>query len=107
MSYSGTTAATTLQNPPVQFIKGLGGGGVQSGSTSGTGTGLWFYSSTNGSTEAQAANFFSDAFYLGMKAGDVVIGVSNTGSSAHVWVGVLGAVSTSGAATNASLIAST
>lgn len=107
MSYSGTTAASTVRNPPIQIAKGLGGG-VQSGSTGGTGTGLWFYSSTNGSTEVHAAGFFSDAKYLGMKAGDVVIGVSNTGSSAHVWVGILGAVSTAGAAaTNQSLIAST
>lgn len=106
MAYSGTTAATTVANPPIQLTKGLGGG-VQSGSTGGTGTGLWFYSSTNGTTEVHASNFFTDAYYLGMKAGDVVIGVSNTGSSAHVWVGVLGAVTTSGAATNASVIAST
>jgi hypothetical protein len=44
------------------------------------------------------ANFFSDAYYLGMKQGDIVMGCQATGSSVGVYMGVLGAVTTAGAA---------
>ncbi len=106
MAYSGSTAASSVANPPIQLVKGVANT-TNTGSTTLAGNGVWFYSSTNGSTECHATSFFTDAYYLGMKAGDVIIGVSNTGSSVHTWVGVVGAVTTAGAATNASLIAST
>lgn len=95
MAYSGTTAASSVTNPPQLLAKSLGGR-ANTTSTGGSGGGLWYYASTNGTTEAQAANFFSDAYYIGMKIGDVVIGVSNTGSSTQLWMGVMGAISTAG-----------
>jgi hypothetical protein len=96
MSYSGTTAASTLANPPLQIARGVGGVNTISTGTGG-GRGLWFYGSSNGSTELVSNTFFTDAFYLGMKAGDVVIGVHATGSSVGVSLGVIGAVTTLGA----------
>jgi hypothetical protein len=97
MAYNGATAASSLQNPPIQLMKGLTGGS-NTLSTAGTGTGLWFYNSSNGSTELQGANFFTDAYYIGMKQGDAIIFGGSTGSSAYVGLGIIGAVSTNGAA---------
>jgi len=101
MSYSGTTAGSTLTNPPIQLARGVGGPIVNNGSTKGTGTGLWFYTSTNSATEASSGTnsgtFFSDAYYLGMKNGDVMIMVCATGSTVGLAIGVIQGVSTSGA----------
>lgn len=97
MSYNGTTAASSLQNPPM-LISPAGLGGINKIST-GTGGGnkLWMYTSSNGSTELISSTFFTDALYLGMKNGDVLIGVHATGSSISVSMGVIGGVSTLGA----------
>ena len=97
MSYSGATAASSVANPPIR-IAGSVGGALAHTSTGGTGGGLWLYSSSNGTTELQGANFFTDAYYLGMKKGDMIMGVCCTGSSACVYVGAVGAVTTDGAA---------
>lgn len=106
MAYSGTTAASSLQNPPIQLARTLASGGNTSGGTSagvaagtqgGIGGGLWMYYSTNSSTELLAANFFSDGFYLGMKVGDVVIAIGATGSSGLMAIHAVASVSTSGA----------
>jgi hypothetical protein len=98
MSYSGATAASSVANPPIQIARGLGGT-ILGSTTTGGGTGLWFYSSTNLTTDLTASNFFSDAYYIGMKQGDLVIGTQYTsaGSSTISFQGVVGAVSTSGA----------
>jgi hypothetical protein len=107
MAYAGTTAASSLANPPIQLVRALASGGNTSGGTSaglaaatagGVGGGLWLYYSTNSSTEMYAANFFSDAFYLGMKQGDVVICAGATGSSALLSMHTVAAVTTAGAA---------
>jgi hypothetical protein len=99
MSYAGTTAATP--NPPTAISQPLTRG------TTATGLGftsnkpsLWFYSSTNLTTDMTASNFFSDAFYIGMRQGDVVMGAQYTSanSSGIAFVGVVGAVTTAGAA---------
>ena len=97
MAYNGTTAASSVANPPIRMGGSLGGG-LNTLSTSGAGGGLWFYNSTNSSTQLTDTAFFVDAYYLGMKQGDVVIFSGSTGSSAFVGVGVLGAVTTAGAA---------
>lgn len=103
MAYNGSTAASTLANPPVLMFAGVGGRVLNNGSTlggSGAGMGLqmWMYSSTDSSTAPFAANYFTDAKALGMRAGDVVLQVGATGSTVGVSLNVLGAVSTSGAA---------
>lgn len=98
MTYSGSTAGTTVSNPPILVSAG-GLGGVNKISTgSGGGNKIWRYDSSNQTSDMSAANFFTDAYYLGMKAGDIVLGTVATGSSVSVYLGVVGTVSTSGAA---------
>lgn len=97
MAYSGATAASSVANPPVRL------GGTMSGymntlSTGGNGGQLWMWNSSNGTTDAFAANYFTDAFYLGMRKGDVIIMQGCTGSTVNINIGVLGAVTTNGAA---------
>lgn len=86
MPYSGSTAATTLQNPPIAFFSG----GVSPfsnvnnaviGSTSAPifgGNRLWMYSSTDGTTLLQASGYFTDGLTLGMRNGDVMIAQCST-----------------------------
>jgi len=112
MPYSGSTAGSTLTNPPIQLVRGVGGPIVNNGSTRGTGTGLWFYTSTMSATEASSGTnsgtFFTDAYYLGMKNGDVIIMVGSTGSTVGITMGVIQGVSTSGAyLSTGSMISST
>lgn len=97
MSYSGTTAASSLSNPPIKIASSLGGG-LNTTSTGGTGGNLWLYMSSHSSTQLTDSNFFTDANAIGMKTGDLVIFSGSTGSSVAVGIGVLGAVSTDGAA---------
>ena len=116
MSYYGTTQASSVANPPRQLIAPFATTAAIAGSTEylstqgstaannpnapgGGGGGLWFYSSTNLTTDLTATNFFSDGFYLGMRAGDVVMGnqFSSLGSSVTTFVGSIVSVSTAGA----------
>lgn len=100
MSYSGATAASSVANPPVRIGGYLGGGAnttafgvaVSKGAKS-----LWLYNSSHSSTQLSDTNFFSDAYYLGMKQGDIVMFASATGSSVGVGLGVLSSVTTNGA----------
>lgn len=98
MAYSGATAASSAANPPILLAKGMAGGGR--GSTVSMGGGLWGYWSTDSSTLWVGANYFTDAFYLGMKTGDLLMGLwrSSAGSSDVVVLGSIGTVSTAGAA---------
>jgi hypothetical protein len=103
MAYNGTTAGSTLANPPMLLAKGVGGNVLNNGSTlngtgKGAGTGLWLYTSTETSTGPLAANYFSDGYYLGMKAGDIVMCVGSTGGStaANLTIMVLTSGSTAG-----------
>ena len=127
MSYYGTTQASSLANPPRQLIAPLANNAALIGSTEslstqgstasnnpngpgGGGGALWFYTSTNLTTDISAANFFSDGFYLGMRAGDVVQGSQYTslGSSVTTFIGSIVSVSTAGASlSTGSLITST
>lgn len=97
MAYAGTTAASSLANPPMRIAGGLGGVSEQS-TASGGGRGVYLYNSSHSTTQLTDSNFFTDAYYLGMKAGDIVMGAQATGSSVGVYMGVLGAVTTAGAA---------
>lgn len=108
MAYNGATAGATLANPPILMVSAaLGGRVLNNGATlqatagsSGGGMGAqwWHYTSTDSSTAPMTANYFTDAYYLGMRAGDVVIQVGATGSSVGVSVNVMGAISTAGGA---------
>lgn len=104
MAYNGTTAGSTLANPPILISPAaLGGKILNNGSTingagGGSGAQLWLYTSTDSSTAPLAANYFTDAQYIGMKGGDVVMQVGATGSTFSVSLAVLGTVSTAGAA---------
>lgn len=98
MTYSGATAASSLANPPMRIAGGLGGVSEQSTATGG-GRGVWLYNSSHQTTgEMMGSNFFTDAYYLGMKQGDLIMGAICTGSSVSVYLAVIGAVTTAGAA---------
>ena len=104
MSYSGTTAATTLSNPPVRLTGylGLGPNSTASAAAGEWGRSLWLYNSSHSSTQLTDTGFFSDAKALGMKQNDIVMAVCNTGSSVSIVIGVLSSLSTAGAANLAS-----
>jgi hypothetical protein len=72
------------------------------GSTVLQGQGLWLYNTTDSCTDIVTANYFTDAYYLGMKKGDMVMGAFTTGSSVQWYAGILGAVTTDGAAFSSS-----
>jgi len=107
MAYVGSTAASSVSNPPVKIATGIMASYVHSASSimstaiPGTkqGGSLWFYSSTNVSTKVTAANFFTDGKALGMRAGDVVMYsyYSTAGSSMTLNLAPVKSVSTSGA----------
>ena len=116
MSYFGSTQLSSVANPPRQLIAQFANNPSQVGATAyltsqgstaayangpgGNGGGLWFYSSTNLTTDLTAANFFSDGYYLGMRPGDVVMGnelASSAGSSVITFTASVVSVSTSGA----------
>jgi hypothetical protein len=97
MAYSGSTAASSVANPPIR-IGGAMTNTCNTLSTAGSGAQLWLYNSSHSSTQLTDTDFFSDAYYLGMKKGDVVMFMGSTGSSGAVGLGILGAVTTSGAA---------
>lgn len=99
MTYYGTTAASSLANPPVLIWRSVGGQTNVGSTTTPIGQGLWFYGSTDTSTAPFTSNYFADGYYLGMRQGDVMI-YSQTGSTVSssqiVGMGVVGAVSTAG-----------
>lgn len=116
MAYSGTTAATSLVNCPRKIVEPMVGNQGTTGLTTNPGApgaqggALWFYSSTNLTTDLVAANFFSDGKLLGMRPGDMVMGVQFTsaGSSVISFQGAITGVSSSGASlSTGSLITST
>lgn len=98
MAYSGSTAASSVANVPTRVA-----GPLTIGSTDGPnprGGSLWFYHSADGSTVVSASDYFTDAFYIGMRPGDVVFGSfssslgSTTGYTYRLWCS---GVTTSGA----------
>lgn len=116
MAYFGTTASSSVSNPPRQLIAPIAISPALTGSTNflttqgstyannahapgGGGGSVWYYCSTNLTTDIVASNFFSDGFYLGMRAGDMVMGVqfSSLGSSHISFQGSIVSVTTAGA----------
>ena len=99
MAYYGTTATTP--NAPQAISQPLTRGSTSTQLLTGKPS-VWLYSSSNYTTDLQAAGFFSDAQTLGMRFGDIVLGsqfdASTAGSSQVCFVGTLGALTTAGAA---------
>lgn len=104
MAYSGTTAASSAQFPPIQLAKGVGGSRTGS-TTTPIGNGLWFFATTDTSSAAFTAGYFSDGYELGMKQGDVVM-ISHLGSTVSssqvLTLGIISSVSSTGGGTQCS-----
>lgn len=127
MSYFGSTQLSSIANPPRLLVAPIATSPAVAGSTNflttqgstyannsnAPGSGglqIWGYASTNLTTDLTVANFFSDGFYIGMKAGDMVHGVQFTslGSSHISFNGSITSVTTAGASlSTGSLITST
>ena len=112
MAYVGSTAASSVANPPRILVQGVGGfpsstGFDTAGHAGSHAGGLWSYVSTNTTAEVVAAGFFTDGKELGMRVGDMVLGVSHTttvGSSGVAFVGVVSHVSSTGVSLAAGII---
>lgn len=97
MAYFGTTAASSLQNPPRA---------IQPTDIARIGTTvfpvaarLWLYGSTDTSSAPFSAGYFVDADKIGMKQGDIVIyaqQASTVGTSQVLGLGIVSSVSTTG-----------
>jgi len=100
MAYAGSTAGSSVANPPRLVNSAFWGERSTTvfSSTTINGQQLWLHNSTDSSTDFITANYFTDAYYIGMKEGDIIMGAVCTGSSVSVYVGVIGAVTTAGAA---------
>ena len=104
MAYSGSTAASSVANPPRllvgQFAGLPGSTGWSTAITQqrGFGGNVWFYGSTHTSTEIQTATFFTDGWFLGMRAGDLLFSahLTSVGSTMTLQMGLITNASTSG-----------
>jgi len=107
MAYSGTTAASSVANPPVLLSRLAGARSIlgtssltawSSGVTRAGGLGLWQYISTNLTTDLTGAGFFTDGQQLGMQVGDLLLNAQYTsaGSSFIVLLGILTTTNSSG-----------
>jgi len=88
MAYQGSTASSSVANPPSLMVEGVVGS-----------PSLWAYTSTHTSTSLKTANFFTDAQNLGIAQDDILFATNNASTTAPItYMGAFGAVSTSGAA---------
>ena len=100
-AYQGSTELSSIANPPRCITLGNMWGQRSTSVLSSSkivGQNLWLYNTTDGATELTSAAYFLDAFYIGMKRGDLVMGAIDTGSSISVYMGVMGAITTAGGA---------
>ncbi len=111
MAYVGTTAASSVANPPINLIRGVAQqspGGSLFYSTASTsyaavagGNGLWYYQSTDPtSTIIGSATYFTDGLQLGMRNGDVIfcMAVTSAGATAGPLLGIGALVTTNSTA---------
>lgn len=110
MAYSGSTAASSLQNPP-RCLAGAFVGSRAGGSTVLLGVGstavdvgtqggkLWAYVSTDAVATVLTTGYFSDGDKLGMRPGDILFGVTHTTDGATLvnYFGSVTSVSSNGA----------
>ena len=101
MAYSGTTAASSVANPPSRVSHGsLTQRSIRESTSVAEGKSLWMYNSTNLTTDVGDSSFFSDAARLGMRNGDVMIVASHSteSSTGHILlIGMIAFDSTSAA----------
>lgn len=97
MAYSGTTAASSVQNPPILLIRALsqvtnatgnvvGTTTVNAANNVGGGCGIWYYQSTDYTSNivnVVTNPYFTDGYQLGMRNGDVIFiaGASSANST--------------------------
>lgn len=115
LAYNGTTAGSTLANPPVlmqaaiaghvQFATSGSTAGVSNLPTGASGAKIWFYASSNTAVEMTALNAINDGVALGMSLGDVLIGVQTTAASTNPFC-YMGVLVTSAGATGFTLSSS-
>lgn len=99
MAYKGSTELSSVANPPRAITAGMWGKRSTSVLPAEVGgQNVWLYNTTESATDAAASNFFTDAQRLGMRRGDIIMGSFTTGSTVRVYIGVIGAVSSAGAA---------
>lgn len=96
MSYAGTTASSSLQNLPRVLIPQISGPKATSSADSTAITprnsNLWFYNSSDATSVMCTPGYFTDGKQLGMRHGDVMMGVSWTTYSAtgtYTFLGML------------------
>jgi len=97
MTYYGTTASSSLANPPIGIPLAMG-----SNSNGIGGRTMWIYASADSAATVAGSSYFSDGDALGMKVGDpmICILVSSAGTTSSVpYLGAVGAVTSGGAAT--------
>jgi len=101
MSYVGSTAASTVANPPSRVDNALlSQRNIRESTSVASGGSLWVYNSTNLTTDVCGSGFFSDADELGMRNGDILIAASYStqSSTSHVlMIGMIAFDSTTGA----------
>lgn len=93
-TYYGSTATSTAANPPLEVYSVIGGAIQYPGvlTTAAKGGKVFFYSSTNTPSDMAAAGVINDGAQLGMKPGDLLIGVFNGGAATtdcYPYLGVL------------------
>ena len=122
MAYLGSTQLSSVANPPILMIGGFGAGAdarIASGSTlyinndwkastagtyktgQGFGQQMWVYHTTDMTSAPWNSAYFTDAGALGMRPGDIIFMVrqgTSLGTSQYLSIGVIGNVSTAGAA---------
>ena len=102
MAYSGSTAASSVANPPIcltaagitpyyNAAANVLGSSLQTTQPFNGGVNIWRYTSSDASTLLQGAGYFTDGLALGMRIGDVMINVAQTslGTSPTMNIGVL------------------
>jgi hypothetical protein len=83
MAYSGSTAGSSLANPPA-LVGNFLAGSTNTGSTDASALSMWIYRSTHLNTEVDAVGFITDGESLGMSLADVVFVIGpNDGVSIH------------------------
>ena len=121
-AYNGSTKASSVANPPVMIAEARGYGAdvhIASGSTlyinndygastagtykqgQGFGQRMWVYHTTDMTSAPWDSAYFTDGGPLGMRPGDIIFMVrqgTTLGTSQYLSIGVIGNVSTSGAA---------
>lgn len=93
MAYIGSTAASSIANPPSLLQRPLGPGARVASTGVPIRLGLWVFGSTDTTSSPFTAGYFSDGYEIGMKQGDVVICVGQTSTVSSSQVLMLGCVS--------------